>query len=469
MDKKKKEYEYGTLEYAEGIGKQYADMNYDSFKQGEEYSGLKKGYEQSGQKAMKDTIAQMAAKTGGMASSYAQTAGQQAYGDWMTRLEDAAYSMYGAQKDDLLNQYNLAKDAYSTRKALSDEEAAKNKENLMNLFAIGNTLDTSNYADLGISDEDATAYWNEYQAGRQGEGADRFYNDLVSGAIKADSDTVENLASKYGISVDGVNNTISKFKAETIPEQKEKDKTTATESLYLKFAMDENLTPETLSKEDKEALEALGIDITAVYNRASLDMKGERADAAELARINQEAVASQGLADFETDLYLGLITIGDGEGKVKLDENLLSQYNLTADQMKAAQRIVKAYNNATTEQSEAKSAALKEDNKNRLMVKIILGDIPMEEAVSKAGDFGLKEEDVNEVIDEIRLANASGSEEYPLMSIDDIIKINTFTNGAGESDVDMLGVWEMMFALGYVDQTMMDRMGITEALNWKNK
>ena len=28
MNNKKKEYEYGTLEYAEGIGKQYADMNY---------------------------------------------------------------------------------------------------------------------------------------------------------------------------------------------------------------------------------------------------------------------------------------------------------------------------------------------------------------------------------------------------------------------------------------------------------
>lgn len=149
MNNKKKD-EYGTYEYAEGIGKEYANMNYDTFKQGSDYAGLKKTYVDSGQKAMKDTVGQVSARTGGMASSYAQTAGQQAYGNWMSRLEDAAYSMYGAKKDEKLNEYNLAKDAANTNKALTDEaeakakaeadeEYAKNKQKLMTHFALGGT------------------------------------------------------------------------------------------------------------------------------------------------------------------------------------------------------------------------------------------------------------------------------------------------------------------------------------------
>ena len=173
MDKKKKDYEYGTLEYAEGIGKEYADMNYDSFKQGEEYSGIKKGYEQSGQKAMKDTIGQMAAKTGGLASSYAQTAGQQAYGDWMSRLEDAAYSMYGAQKQDKYNEYTLAQDAYKNRKAVADEEELKAKElktqnenKLWMKFALGQltpeTMTDEDYATYDLTPEDVQTVYDSY-------------------------------------------------------------------------------------------------------------------------------------------------------------------------------------------------------------------------------------------------------------------------------------------------------------------
>ena len=166
MDKKKKDYEYGTLEYAEGIGKEYADMNYDTFKQGEGYSGLKKGYERIGQKAMKDTIGQMAAKTGGMASSYAQTAGQQAYGDWMSRLEDAAYEMYGAQKADKLTEYNLAQDAYEGRKAIEDEAIADNENKLWMKFALGQltpeTMSEADYASYGLTPEEAQAVYDSY-------------------------------------------------------------------------------------------------------------------------------------------------------------------------------------------------------------------------------------------------------------------------------------------------------------------
>lgn len=222
MDKKKKDYEYGTLEYAEGIGKEYADMNYDSFKQGEEYSGLKKGYEQSGQKAMKDTIGQMAAKTGGLASSYAQTAGQQAYGDWMSRLEDAAYSMYGAQKDEKLNEYTLAQDAYKNRKAVADEEELKanelktqNENKLWMKFALGQltpeTMTDEDYATYGLSYDDAVAVYDDwlYQSAdkrkadedaKVAEGTQNFMTDLQYGLVSLGSNGVtEEIAQNYGI------------------------------------------------------------------------------------------------------------------------------------------------------------------------------------------------------------------------------------------------------------------------------
>lgn len=222
MDKKKKDYEYGTLEYAEGIGKEYADMNYDSFKQGEEYSGLKKGYEQSGQKAMKDTIGQMAAKTGGLASSYAQTAGQQAYGDWMSRLEDAAYSMYGAQKQDKYNEYTLAQDAYKNRKAVADEEELKAKElktqnenKLWMKFALGQltpeTMTDEDYATYGLSYDDAVAVYDDwlYQSAdkrkadedaKVAEGTQNFMTDLQYGLVSLGSNGVtEEIAQNYGI------------------------------------------------------------------------------------------------------------------------------------------------------------------------------------------------------------------------------------------------------------------------------
>ena len=237
MDKKKKDYEYGTLEYAEGIGKEYADMNYDSFKQGEEYSGLKKGYEQSGQKAMKDTIGQMAAKTGGLASSYAQTAGQQAYGDWMSRLEDAAYSMYGAQKQDKYNEYTLAQDAYKNRKAVADEEELKAKElktqnenKLWMKFALGQltpeTMTDEDYATYGLSYDDAVAVYDDWlyqsadkrKADEDAKTAQKqsgFYRDLALGKFNiahngtlSDADfadlgfTPGTFGDKYGMSYD---------------------------------------------------------------------------------------------------------------------------------------------------------------------------------------------------------------------------------------------------------------------------
>ncbi|MBQ8004461.1 MAG: hypothetical protein IJ299_05145, partial [Oscillospiraceae bacterium] len=52
------------------------------------YAALSAQYTRNGQRAMQDTTAQLAARTGGLASSYAATAGNQAYANYMSELGD---------------------------------------------------------------------------------------------------------------------------------------------------------------------------------------------------------------------------------------------------------------------------------------------------------------------------------------------------------------------------------------------
>ncbi len=71
-------------------------------------------YARQGQAAMRDTLGQAAHLTGGYGSSYAQSAAQQSYQQYLQRLSDvlpqlqsAAYSRYRDAGDALLNRYKL--------------------------------------------------------------------------------------------------------------------------------------------------------------------------------------------------------------------------------------------------------------------------------------------------------------------------------------------------------------------------
>ena len=90
----------------------FENTDYNVFKQGAAYDGLKKSYEQQGRMAMQDTIGQVAARTGGMASSFAQTAGQQSYNSYMQTLEDAARSMFESERQQKMNEFGIASSIY---------------------------------------------------------------------------------------------------------------------------------------------------------------------------------------------------------------------------------------------------------------------------------------------------------------------------------------------------------------------
>ena len=104
----------------------FNNMSYDNFKQGSMYQGLQKSYSQQGQQAMKDTLGQVAARTGGMASSYATTAANQSYNNYIQQLEDVARAMYNDEYSKARDKVSLAQNEYDRlygekRDAISDQ------------------------------------------------------------------------------------------------------------------------------------------------------------------------------------------------------------------------------------------------------------------------------------------------------------------------------------------------------------
>lgn len=86
-----------TSKYSDQINdlvQQILNSSYGGFKTGDEYAALQQSYTKNGQKAMQDTLGQISARTGGLASSYAGSASQQSYDNYMDALEQAAMEMY---------------------------------------------------------------------------------------------------------------------------------------------------------------------------------------------------------------------------------------------------------------------------------------------------------------------------------------------------------------------------------------
>lgn len=97
----------------------------------EDFLTYKKLYEKAGRQAMDDTIAKSAARTGGMASSYAATAGALAYQDYMDALSDKipelkslAYEKYKDEEDSLLKKMEIAEGLMDKEEALYDKNRA---------------------------------------------------------------------------------------------------------------------------------------------------------------------------------------------------------------------------------------------------------------------------------------------------------------------------------------------------------
>lgn len=87
------------------------DVNGDAL-----YQQYKDRYTQLGRQAMQDTMGQAAALTGGYGNTYAQNAGQQAYGTYMQGLTDKIPELYQLALDKYDRDATLEKEKYSILK-----------------------------------------------------------------------------------------------------------------------------------------------------------------------------------------------------------------------------------------------------------------------------------------------------------------------------------------------------------------
>lgn len=129
------------------------DLNADAL-----YNQYKDSYMKLGQTAMQDTMGQAAALTGGYGNSYAATAGNQAYQNYLSQLNDIvpdlyaqALNQYNSEGNDLLNKYNLANQAYQNdysmyRDKVSDYQNDYN--NAYNAYINERDFDYNDYANM---------------------------------------------------------------------------------------------------------------------------------------------------------------------------------------------------------------------------------------------------------------------------------------------------------------------------------
>ena len=131
------------------------------------YRSYRDQYLRLGNRAMQDTMAQAAGLTGGYGSSYAQGVGQQAYQDYLSKLNEQ-----------LPNMYQLAYDRY--------KDEGDDLYNRLNALYTMDTTDYSRYRDrVGDWETDRTWWTGRYDT-ESGQDMERYAQDLA--AWQADRD-----------------------------------------------------------------------------------------------------------------------------------------------------------------------------------------------------------------------------------------------------------------------------------------
>ena len=132
------------MDQLNALARQLTSMNYDDWTKGSQYQALADRYSASGRMSMQDVLGQVASRTGGLASSYATTAAQQQYNQYMAQLEEVARQLYSQERGDLMDSAslyrNLANDEYDRyRDSLSDYNARLKAAQIAARSAYGGT------------------------------------------------------------------------------------------------------------------------------------------------------------------------------------------------------------------------------------------------------------------------------------------------------------------------------------------
>ena len=95
---------------SEKLLEQAIAMNYEDWTQSDQYKTLADRYGIQGEMTMQDVLGQISSRTGGLASSYAATAAQQQYNDYMAQLEEVARQMFAGERSDVIENAQLARE-----------------------------------------------------------------------------------------------------------------------------------------------------------------------------------------------------------------------------------------------------------------------------------------------------------------------------------------------------------------------
>lgn len=150
------------------------------------YQQYRQQYIQGGQQAMEDTMGRAAALTGGYGSSYAATAGQQAYNDYLRGLNDKglelyqlARNAYDAEGDRLNAEYALMNDAYQDEYAKWQDQYNRwltERDYAQNAYDSERNYDYSDYANrLNYWQNIAALEQDQANAEREYTNAERDY------------------------------------------------------------------------------------------------------------------------------------------------------------------------------------------------------------------------------------------------------------------------------------------------------
>lgn len=153
---------------ADGFYEQY--MNREPFRydltQDPLYQQYKEQFMSQGKMAMQDTMAQAAAMTGGYGNSYAQTAGQQMYNQYLGKMNDivpelydAAYRRYQNEGSDIYNRYQMSQNRADSELARIEAGAKDAYDTAITLISNGIMPDKSMLNEAGIPWEMALNYW----------------------------------------------------------------------------------------------------------------------------------------------------------------------------------------------------------------------------------------------------------------------------------------------------------------------
>ena len=149
------------------------------------YNSYAQSYQRRGRLAMRNTMGQAAALTGGYGSSYAQSVGQQQYDSYLQSLGEAlpelygmAWQRYNAEGDALKTAWELASERSEVRRE-SEREAAEReaaaqksaetarRENYDRLYKLiynsGYNPNETELSDSGMTGEQAAALLAEYR------------------------------------------------------------------------------------------------------------------------------------------------------------------------------------------------------------------------------------------------------------------------------------------------------------------